>query len=376
MTDPTAARRREALDETALLDTLPEASFDRYTRLAARVLDVPVSLVSLVDDHRQFFKSQVGLGEPWASARETPLSHSFCLRVAQDDAALVVEDARADERVRGNLAITELDVIAYAGMPLRAPGGTPIGSFCAIDSRPRHWTSEDLRTLRDLADAVTAEITLRVAAARQRAFLSSASHELNTPLTALRLRLEDLTLWPEVGHDAAAELQQSIADVDRMSTAITSLVETARMDLLGWDEQVELAAIVGHAAQRWQPIVEGVGRSLDVQVGGAGRVHAPSAVLHQIIDVLLGNAVQHGDGRIQMVVTADANHAGVRVRDEGPGVAPQIAAGLFQGRTGKRSLSLAAELARTVGGHLLLLPGAPTTFDLLLPHRQSGAWSE
>jgi signal transduction histidine kinase len=372
MTDGAATRRREALDETGLLDTLPEASFDRYTRLAARMLDVPVSLVSLVDDHRQFFKSQIGLGEPWATVRQTPLSHSFCLLVAREDAALVVEDARIDDRVHGNLAITELDVVAYAGMPLRAPGGTPIGSFCAIDNQPRHWTAEDLQTLRDLADAVTAEITLRVAAARQRAFLSSASHELNTPLTALRLRLEDLALWPEVGAGAAAELQQSLSDVDRMSTAITSLVEAARLDLLGWDEQVELAAVVRDAAQRWQPAVERAGRSLDVQTEATARVHAPSAALHQIIDVMLGNAVEHGDGLIQVLVTANAGHAGVRVRDEGPGIAPHVAATLFdRDARPRRSLALASDLARTVGGHLLLLPGAPTTFDLLLPQRQA-----
>ena len=70
--------RLSALEETGLMDSPPEDAFDRLTRIATRILGVPVSLVSLVDDHRQFFKSACGLPEPWATERETPLSHSFC----------------------------------------------------------------------------------------------------------------------------------------------------------------------------------------------------------------------------------------------------------------------------------------------------------
>ena len=70
--------RLAALQASGLLDSPPEAAFDRLTHLAVLLLNAPVALVSLVDDRRQFFKSQVGLAEPWASARETPLTHSFC----------------------------------------------------------------------------------------------------------------------------------------------------------------------------------------------------------------------------------------------------------------------------------------------------------
>ena len=70
--------RLSALRQTALLDTPAEEAFDRLTRLASKILRAPVSLVSLVDEDRQFFKSAIGLAEPWASLRQTPLSHSFC----------------------------------------------------------------------------------------------------------------------------------------------------------------------------------------------------------------------------------------------------------------------------------------------------------
>ena len=86
--------RLRALSATALLDSKPEQAFDRLTRLAARVLGAPVSLVSLVDRDRQFFKSAEGLAEPWLSERQTPLSHSFCQHVVTTNAPLVVTDAR------------------------------------------------------------------------------------------------------------------------------------------------------------------------------------------------------------------------------------------------------------------------------------------
>src|SRR3954463_2516380 len=136
--------RLEALEATALLDSPPEEAFDRLTRLASHALNVPVALVSLVADERQVFKSRLGAAEPWASRRGTPLSHSFCQHAVASGEPLVIEDARQNPLVSGNLAITELDVIAYAGFPLATSDGAVLGTFCAIDSQPRTWTEDEL----------------------------------------------------------------------------------------------------------------------------------------------------------------------------------------------------------------------------------------
>ncbi|HEX2779721.1 MAG TPA: ATP-binding protein, partial [Gemmatimonadaceae bacterium] len=159
-------QRLEALRRAALLDTPAEAAFDRLTTLASRILGVPVSLVSLVDSDRQFFKSQVGLPEPWASLRETPLTHSFCQHVVRDASPLVVSDARDNPLVRDNLAVRDLGVIAYAGIPLVTSDGQTLGSFCAIDSKPRRWTEDELSILRELTALAISEIELRAALAR------------------------------------------------------------------------------------------------------------------------------------------------------------------------------------------------------------------
>ena len=153
--------RLAALRQSGLLDTPPEESFDRLTRLAGRLLRAPVALVSLVESDHQFFKSQLGLPEPWATLRRTPLSHSFCQFVVRRREPLVISDARDHPQVHDNDAITDLGVIAYAGIPLVTADGYVLGAFCAIDHQPRTWSSEELAILQDLAALACTEIALR-----------------------------------------------------------------------------------------------------------------------------------------------------------------------------------------------------------------------
>jgi GAF domain-containing protein len=150
--------RLSALQRLGILDTPPEASFDRLTRIACRMLHAPIGLVSLVDRDRQFFKACIGVPEPLATVRETPLSHSFCKHVVANNKPLVVEDARANPLVRMNPAVQEMGIVAYAGIPLKTSDGHVVGSFCVIDSRPRGWTYEDIDILQELADCVMHEV--------------------------------------------------------------------------------------------------------------------------------------------------------------------------------------------------------------------------
>ncbi|MEV6344748.1 PAS domain S-box protein [Actinoplanes sp. NPDC051851] len=154
--------RLQALHATGLLEESASPLLDRLTRLAGRMVHAPVVLVSVVAEDRQVFPSAVGLPEPWASSRQTPLTHSFCQHVVVGDAPLIVTDARTDHRVRGNRAITDIGVAAYAGFPLRSPRGQTLGSFCVIDTEPRQWSAEELAVVADLAAAVEAEIEVRL----------------------------------------------------------------------------------------------------------------------------------------------------------------------------------------------------------------------
>jgi len=154
-------RRLAALERANLLDTPPEAPFDRLTRLAAKLVQTPLALVSLVDANRQFFKSSVGLPEPVLCERETPLSHSFCKYVVATGEPLIVDDAREHAYLSQNPAVASLGVIAYLGVPLQTMEGHVLGSFCVIDSKPRRWSEDEIEILRELSASVMTEITLR-----------------------------------------------------------------------------------------------------------------------------------------------------------------------------------------------------------------------
>jgi GAF domain-containing protein len=144
------------------VDAEPDEAFDRFARLVKALLNVPIALVSLVTDERQFFPGQAGLEEPLATKRETPLSHSFCQHVVIDGEPRIYPDARIYAQVRDNLAIPDLGVVAYAGFPLTDSDGRILGSLCAIDTVPRPWSTSEMATLSDLAAACSSELRLRI----------------------------------------------------------------------------------------------------------------------------------------------------------------------------------------------------------------------
>jgi len=154
------AERLATLRRTSLLDTPPEEAFDRLTRLATTLLRVPVALVSLVDGDRQFFKSSVGLPEPLASLRQTPLTHSFCKHVVASGEPLVLSDI-ANSDFKNDPSVFGVGEMAYTGIPLTTSEGQALGSFCVVDTHPRAWTEEEIDTLRSLASSVMTEIAAR-----------------------------------------------------------------------------------------------------------------------------------------------------------------------------------------------------------------------
>ena len=142
-----------SLPPATALAAVSDPAFERFARLVRRQLDVPVSLVTFVSAEEQVFPGALGLPEPWQSERRTPLSHSFCQHVVRSAQPLVISDARIHPLVADNLAIPDLHVIAYAGVPLTDAEGNAVGSLCAIDSVPRTWSEDDLAVLTEIGRA-------------------------------------------------------------------------------------------------------------------------------------------------------------------------------------------------------------------------------
>ncbi len=163
MDEPNAATEADevarvlALEELQILDTPPEERFDRVTRLCARLFGVPMVLVTLVDNDRQWFKSNIGLeGMP-----ETPRDIAFCNVAIQSAGPLIVEDALNDDRFRDNPLVTgDPNIRFYAGVPLESKGGHRVGTLCILDHKPRKITILEVGLLKDMADWVQKELVV------------------------------------------------------------------------------------------------------------------------------------------------------------------------------------------------------------------------
>lgn len=154
---PNESERLRVLRRYQILDTPAEAAFDRVTNVARQIFDVPIALVSLIDENRQFFKSCIGL-----DISGTPRDVAFCTYTILADEVMVVPDAQADARFADNPLVTGPPYIRfYAGAPLHTKEGLNIGTLCIIDRKPRSFDAAQQAMLRDLSDVIVSELDLR-----------------------------------------------------------------------------------------------------------------------------------------------------------------------------------------------------------------------
>lgn|GEM_PF-4866502 len=152
------AARLEALEGYGILDTLPETAFDQIAWLAARALGVPIAAINFVDEHRQWSKACVG-----TLTLTGERAHSFCARVVQAEATVVIPHAHDDPKLKDNPYVTgEPGIHSYAGSPITTPDGHILGSLCVIDRKPRTFSRDELDVLERLAAVVTSELELRL----------------------------------------------------------------------------------------------------------------------------------------------------------------------------------------------------------------------
>src|SRR5687768_10019652 len=307
------AERLAALRRYGILDTPPEQAFDDITRLVAHVCQTPMATVTFIDGHRQWFKSEIGMG-----VRETPLDLSICAHAILSSDLYVIHDTLEDETFRNNpVVVGKPHVRFYAGARLVSPDGHALGTLCVVDCVPRTLTAPQQDALRALARQVVTQLELRqtlatqVAAAEalrgakhaaeqanraKDAFLATVSHELRTPLSAI-------LLWANIlrGHElgpkqldeglatilASAKAQQKLVD-DLLDSARIAAGKV-RLNVAA----VDVAALAGEAVEAALPAAGAKGVTFETE--GQRRpivMSADADRLRQVMSNLLTNAVK------------------------------------------------------------------------------------
>ncbi len=201
------------------------------------------------------------------------------------------------------------------------------------------------------------------ALARERRFSADVSHQLRTPLTGMRLRLETA----RTAHDPHA-IESALGDLQRLERTVDHLLAFAR-DAIPTTSTVRLDTAATEAVQRWQPRVATVGRTITTATAQPVTARASSASIEQILDVLIDNALHHGNGAITVTLRRIAGGGAIDVTDEGTVLQPADREQIFERGHGDRhgiGLALARSIAEAEGGRLILTRPQPTTFSLIL----------
>ncbi|MEX0165650.1 sensor domain-containing diguanylate cyclase [Pseudomonas brassicacearum] len=297
------AARLKNLHSLKLLDTAPEERFDRLTRLARRLFDVPIALVSLVDANRQWFKSSAGL-----DASETPREISFCGHAILQDQILEICDAEQDERFHDNPLVTDKPGIRfYAGHPLGMEDGSKLGTLCLLDTKPRKLNDEERELLRDLARMAEQEmVAVQMASmdeltllSNRRGFRMLAQHALNVcdrlsrPATLLFFDLNDFKpINDRYGHAEGDNALKTFADVLRIAFRESDVIGRLGGDefvaLLTGSSHVEIAAIMARLKEILDERNAMLQRGYDIRFSVGQIEYDPQR--HQSIDLLLADA--------------------------------------------------------------------------------------
>ncbi|MEM9673013.1 MAG: GAF domain-containing sensor histidine kinase [Bacteroidota bacterium] len=326
--------RLAALQAYQILDTLPEQDFDDITRIASEICGTPISLITLVDENRQWFKSRKGV-----DVEETPREIAFCAHaIAQPEEMMLVEDPQHDERFHDNpLVIGEPHVRFYAGVPLVNPEGHALGTLCIIDNEERKITAQQIASLKALANQVVAQFELRrkneelqrqqntLEEANQALenFAHSAAHDLKSPLHNI-IGLTKL-LQSQLPAGTTAKVLDIVnhlgVSAQRLKNMVDNLLEFARISEIANEMQEPVNV---------KYVIEEIQSLLTVPPGFrfhypdlAQRVITSRTALHQILFNLATNAIKYNDkeeGLVTLETAEDETHYIFRLSDNGPGI--------------------------------------------------------
>jgi signal transduction histidine kinase len=331
---PDEQQRLQALRSYGILDTAAEPAFDDITKIASYVCQTPISAVSLVDEGRQWFKSEVGLG-----IRETPIQQSMCAHALLEHSFLEIPDTTKDPRMAGNPLVTgEPRVRYYAGAVLRTPDGLPIGTICVLDHQPRQLTAEQREVLAALARQVMTQLEFRRALLLsdrlQRnvsRLMAVAGHDLKQPLQVMVMAIERVRAKLADPKDQE-RLSYAVDAGMRMAEELDQLAETSSLQGGFGAPQLRtfpVSEVFQSIVNTWRMHAAHKGLELIVMPSSARLVSDP-AMLRAILGNLVGNAIKYtARGRVLVGCRRRGSFASLEVLDTGAGIPPERLGGVF-----------------------------------------------
>ena len=340
--------RLENLRSYSILDTVPEKEFDDITYLASQICGSPISLISLIDETRQWFKSHHGL-----EATETPKEFAFCAHAINDqENILIVSDSRIDERFHDNPLVTDDPfVIFYAGIPLITPKGYALGTLCVIDNVPRKLDESQILSLKALANQLVKLLELRISlieinrsaqnlkalnAAKDKLF-SIIGHDLRGPIggfkSLIELLISDFDLSDTKSLlDILHEIQKTAKSTYELLENLLAWAKSQRNEIVYAPEELKLHEITSLTINLFTELIHNKGISLVIEVPENTIVFADKNMLMTVLRNLISNAIKFTSGGKQILITTlkDDTAQIVIVKDEGAGISAENLSKLFK----------------------------------------------
>jgi signal transduction histidine kinase len=362
--------RLNALNRTGLIDSPREEAFDRLARMAARILKVNLTIVSLVNDKKQFFKAFHGIPSPLDIVREIPLDGSICRYTLRGE-PIIVADSSVDPLLMHHPATRPWDIAAFLSLPITTSEGHVLGAFCAVDSTPRIWSEEDIYVMQELTASVMTEITLRERIReleKQRdlreKFVSVLTHDLRTPMSAAKMSAQMILKRPENLEKVKLHAGRIIRSVDRADQMVQDLLDANRIRAgEGLTLRIVPSDLADLADITLQEMNATFGKRFHLQRSGNTQGTFDPTYFRRVIENLCNNAIKYGEELtpITVSVIGENERLVLSVHNEGNPLCLADQANLFD--TFHRTESAKANVQLGWGLGLTLVRGVAEAHD-------------